>query len=129
MRLDCISIQSDTYDVQLHISHWIWRLKRIEHIQSISKSTDSSLHFQAEHTQREILWWLIEWLRKQLWTEQKLNTMEVSDLCSIETTQSRFIIDEHIRRLYLIMKTIYNEDIRCEDIQCWLNLQRDNQPR
>ena len=59
----------------------------------------------------------------------KLNTIEVSDLWNIETTHLKYIIDEHILRLYLIMKIIYNENLCCEDLQCRLNLQRDNQPK
>ena len=35
VRLDYTNIQSDIYDVQQHISRWIWRLKQLKHIQSM----------------------------------------------------------------------------------------------
>lgn len=58
----------------------------------------------------------------------KSNMFEVSDRWNIETIRLKYTIDEHILQLYLITNNIYNENICCEDIQCRLNIQRNNQP-
>ena len=72
---------------------------------------------------------MIEWQKKLKSIEQKSNMIEAFVRWIIETIHLKYTIDEHTLQLYLITKIIYNENICCENLQCQLNIQRNNQPR